>query len=62
LAERGIMVSYETVRALGDHFGPMIAADLRKRAAKGGTRSRQVWSREASESEPLMTLRSTWPD
>jgi transposase-like protein len=34
LAERGIMVSYETVRRWVDHFGPMIAADLRKRRPK----------------------------
>jgi transposase-like protein len=34
LAERGIMVSYETVRRWVNHFGPMIAADLRKRRAK----------------------------
>ena len=27
LAERGIMVSYETVRRWVNHFGPMIAAD-----------------------------------
>ena len=31
LAERGIAVSYETVRRWVNHFGPMIAADLRKR-------------------------------
>jgi transposase-like protein len=31
LAERGITVSYETVRRWVDHFGPMIAANLRKR-------------------------------
>jgi hypothetical protein len=31
LAERGVAVSYETVRRWVDHFGPMIAADLRKR-------------------------------
>jgi transposase-like protein len=34
LAERGIMVSYETVRRWVNHFGPMIAADLRKRRPK----------------------------
>ena len=34
LAERGIAVSYETVRRWVNHFGPMIAADLRKRRAK----------------------------
>jgi transposase-like protein len=31
LAERGILVSYETVRRWVNHFGPMIAADLRRR-------------------------------
>ena len=31
LAERGIIVSYETVRRWVNHFGPMIAADLRRR-------------------------------
>jgi transposase-like protein len=34
LAERGIFVSYETVRRWVNHFGPMIAADLRKRREK----------------------------
>ena len=34
LAERGIMVSYETVRRWVKHFGPMIAADLRRRRPK----------------------------
>ena len=29
LAERGILVSYETVRRWVNHFGPKIAADLR---------------------------------
>src|SRR5450631_2995597 len=37
LAERGIMVSYETVRRWVNHFGPMIAADLRKRRSKPHT-------------------------
>ena len=31
LAERGITVSYETVRRWVNHFGPMIASDLRNR-------------------------------
>ena len=31
LDERGIIVSYETVRRWVNHFGPKIAADLRKR-------------------------------
>ncbi len=30
LAERGVAVSYETVRRWVNHFGPMIAADLRR--------------------------------
>jgi putative transposase len=34
LADRGITVSYETVRRWVNHFGPMIAADLRKRRPK----------------------------
>ena len=34
LAERGIMVSYETVPRWVNHFGPVIAADLRKRRPK----------------------------
>jgi putative transposase len=34
LAERGIAVSYETVRRWVNHFGPRIAAGLRKRRPK----------------------------
>jgi hypothetical protein len=37
LAERGILVSYESVRRWVNHFGPMIAADLRKRRPKPHT-------------------------
>jgi transposase-like protein len=37
LAERGIMVSYETVRRWVNHFGPKIEADLRKRRPKPHT-------------------------
>ena len=37
LAERGIMVSYETVRRWVNHFRPLIAADLRKRRPKPHT-------------------------
>ena len=37
LAERGIILSYETVRRWVSHFGPMIAADLRKRRPKPHT-------------------------
>ena len=34
LAERGVTASYETVRRWVNHFGPMVAADLRKRRPK----------------------------
>ena len=34
LAERGIAISYETVRRWVNHFGPMIAGRLRKRRPK----------------------------
>ena len=34
LAERGIVVSYETIRRWVNHFGPMIAVHLRMRRAK----------------------------
>ena len=37
LAERGVAVSYETVRRWVNHFGPVIAADLRKRRLKPHT-------------------------
>jgi putative transposase len=37
LAERGILVSYETVRRWVNHFGPKIAADVRKRRPKPHT-------------------------
>ena len=37
LAERGIAVSYETVRRWVNHFGPIIVADLRKRRPKPHT-------------------------
>src|SRR5271165_5008411 len=37
LAERGVAVSYETVRRWVNHFGPRIAADLRKRRLKPHT-------------------------
>src|SRR6202162_4825382 len=37
LVERGIMVSYETVRRWVNHFGPKIAAELRKRRPKPHT-------------------------
>jgi putative transposase len=42
LAERGIAVSYETVRRWVNHFGPMIAADLRRRRPRPAT----IWHLE----------------
>jgi putative transposase len=37
LAERGIILPYETVRRWVNHFGPMIAAELRRRRPKPHT-------------------------
>jgi transposase-like protein len=37
LAERGIAISYETIRGWMNHFGPMIAADLRQRRPRPDT-------------------------
>jgi putative transposase len=37
LAERGIVVSYETVRRWVNHFGPKIAANLRERRRHGSS-------------------------
>src|SRR5580700_10813057 len=37
LAERGIMVSYNTVRRWVNHFVPMVAAELRKQRQKPHT-------------------------
>jgi putative transposase len=37
LAERGVLVSYDTIRRWVNHFGPVIAADLRKRRPKPHT-------------------------
>ena len=37
LAERGLVVSYESVRRWVNYFGPLIAADLRKRRPKPDT-------------------------
>jgi putative transposase len=38
LAKRGLAVSYETLRRLVIHFGPTIAADLRRRRQKSHTK------------------------
>jgi putative transposase len=58
LAERGVTVSYETVRRWANHFGPMIAADLRKRRLKPhttcwGGRVRRETGREVRGESPL---------
>ena len=37
LAERGILVSYETIRRWVNHFGPLIAADLHRRRPRPDT-------------------------
>ena len=37
LSERGIAISYETVRRWVNHFGPRIAAELRKGRSKPPT-------------------------
>jgi transposase-like protein len=71
LAERGIMVSYETVRRWVNHFGPMIAADLRRRRPKPDTtwhldevylkiagRMVYLWRAVDAEGEVLDDLRS----
>src|SRR5271166_23803 len=42
LAERGVAVSYETVQRWVNHFGPMIAASLRKRRPKPQS---GIWTR-----------------
>jgi putative transposase len=54
LAERGITVSYESIRRWINHFGPLIAADLRKRRPKPHT----TWHLNEQVSFPsLMTPR-----
>ncbi len=67
LAERGVAVSYQTVRRWVNHFGPMIAANLRKRRLKphttwqldevylkiDGSMAREEFLRGAGALEPL---------
>ena len=42
LAERGIFVSYETVRRWVNHFGPMIAADCARSAIRLGISTKSI--------------------
>jgi putative transposase len=56
LAERGIAVSYETVRRRVNHFGPMIAADLRKRRPRLG----RIWHLDEVYLKSLATQRPGW--
>ena len=72
LAERGIIVSYETMRRWVNHFGPKIAADLRKRRPRPHTtwhldevylkidgRLVYLWRAVAAEGEVLDVLVQT---
>ena len=43
LHERGIEISHETVRFWWHHFGPMFAAEIRKRRVEGMRSSRWRW-------------------
>ena len=69
LAERGIIISYETVRRWVNHFGPMIAADLRKRRPKPHTiwhldevisRSMVAWSTSGGPWMPRAKCSTFW--
>jgi putative transposase len=51
LAERGIAVSYETVRRWVNHFGPMVAAGLRN-GARSLTRLANCSRNKASRPRP----------
>ena len=42
LAERGIDISHETVRFWWNWFGPMFAAEIRKRRVRGHARRSSV--------------------
>jgi transposase-like protein len=68
LAERGIMVSYETVRRWVNHFGPTIAAKLRTRRPKPHTiwhldevsKSMAAWSICGEPSTPRAKCSTFW--
>jgi hypothetical protein len=61
LAERGIMVSYETVRRWVNHFGPMIAANLRKRRPSRSTWDRKTPRARSMAQQPSREFTSTDP-
>ncbi len=46
LHERGIEVSHETVRAWWRRFGPMFAAEIRRKRVGGMRASRSRWHRQ----------------
>jgi transposase-like protein len=56
LAERGIAISYETVRRWVNHFGPIIAAELRKRRPK----PHAVWHLCGAPSTPRARFWMFW--
>jgi hypothetical protein len=67
LAERGILVSYETVRRWVNHFGPKIAADFAGRSripsgisTKSISRSTVAWSISGVPSMPRAKFLMCW--
>ncbi len=60
LAERGVAVSYETVRRWVNYFGPMIAADLRKRRLKPHTTIGPGFLQYASNLTAAFSASSMW--
>ena len=59
LCERGIEVSHETVRFWSNGFGPMFAAEIRRRRAGGMRPSRWRWHLDevfVTRSNPLVCL------
>ena len=57
LAERGIDVSYETVRCWANKFGPAIAANIRKVRGCGASVSRYVIEKLQNKAAALKLLR-----
>jgi transposase-like protein len=70
LAERGIIPSYETIRRWANHFGPRVAAGLRKRRPKPHTvwhldevylKINGPWSICGAPSTPRAKSSTFWP-